>query len=73
MLSAQTDSSLASIVSLFGVGLLYLLFFRSLRRTLILLATVTVADLDYGIAHCHGRPSDHYFHFFRLHLDRPCG
>ncbi len=42
MLTAQTDSSLASTVSLFGVGLLYLLFFRSLRRTLILLATVTV-------------------------------
>jgi hopanoid biosynthesis associated RND transporter like protein HpnN len=42
MLTAQTDSSLASLVSLLGVGILYLLFFRSIRRTLILLATVMV-------------------------------
>jgi hopanoid biosynthesis associated RND transporter like protein HpnN len=42
MLTAQTDSSLAGTVSLLGVGLLYLLFFRSVRRTLILLATVMV-------------------------------
>ncbi len=42
MLTAQADSRLASTVSLIGVGMLYLLFFRSIRRTLILLATVTV-------------------------------
>jgi len=42
MLTAQADSRLASTVSLIGVSMLYLLFFRSIRRTLILLATVTV-------------------------------
>lgn len=42
MLTAQADSSLASVVSLVGVGLLYLLFFRNIRRTLILVATVVV-------------------------------
>lgn len=42
MLTAQADSGLASTLSLVGVGLLYLLFFRSLRRTLILLVTVLV-------------------------------
>jgi len=42
MLTAQADSGLASTLSLVGVGLLYLLFFRSLRRTLILVATVLV-------------------------------
>jgi hopanoid biosynthesis associated RND transporter like protein HpnN len=42
MMTAQADSSLASVVSLVGVGLLYLLFFRNIRRTLILVATVAV-------------------------------
>lgn len=42
MLTAQADSSLASVVSLVGVGLLYLLFFRSVRRTLILVVTILV-------------------------------
>lgn len=42
MLTAQADSSLASTVSLIGIGILYLVFFRSVRRTLILLLTVMV-------------------------------
>lgn len=42
MLAAQADSSLATVVSLVGVGLLYLLFFRSIRRTLIVVVTVVV-------------------------------
>jgi hypothetical protein len=46
MLTAQADSSLASLVSLLGVSILYLLFFRSIRRTLILLATVMVSRGD---------------------------
>jgi uncharacterized protein len=42
MASAQSDSSLATILSLIGVALLYLLFFRNVRRTLILVCTVAV-------------------------------
>ena len=42
MLAAQADSSLATMMSLVGVGVLYLLFFRSVRRMLILVMTVIV-------------------------------
>jgi hopanoid biosynthesis associated RND transporter like protein HpnN len=42
MLAAQADSPLATVISLVGVGILYLLFFRHLQRTLILVATMSV-------------------------------
>lgn len=42
MLAAQADSPLATVISLVGVGMLYLLFFRNLRRTLLLVATMIV-------------------------------
>jgi len=42
MLAAQADSPLATVISLVGVGILYLLFFRNLHHTLILVATMMV-------------------------------
>jgi hypothetical protein len=49
MLAAHADSPVATVIALVGVGILYMIFFRNLQRTLILGNDDRGAQLDRGL------------------------